>query len=68
MNIPYFNGMHRFMPALFIAQNCDNYFIEVNHRSRKYGISKYGIIDRLIKGVIDLIRVQIIIKNIKSNL
>lgn len=63
LEFPYFDGMHRFLPALFKGYSYKTTFIEVNHRKRKYGISKYGTINRLVKGIKDIIRVKRIIKN-----
>ena len=37
-------------------------FVEVNHRKRKFGLSKYGTTDRLFKGIIDIIKVKKILK------
>lgn len=65
LKLPYFNGIHRFLPALFIALNNKNYFLEVNHRFRIYGKSKYGTFGRLIRGIIDIAKVIKIKKNIK---
>ena len=50
LNFPYFDGMHRFLPALFKGYGYNTSFINVNHRKRKFGISKYGTIIRLFKG------------------
>ena len=66
LEFPYFDGMHRFLPALFKGYSYNTTFIEVNHRKRKYGISKYGTINRLFKGIKDIIRVKRIIKNYKK--
>tara|TARA_Y100001970_G_C14151657_1_gene813052 strand:- start:406 stop:1107 length:702 start_codon:yes stop_codon:yes gene_type:complete len=66
LKLPYFSGMHRFLPALFLALNNQNFFLKVNHRHRIHGKSKYGTIDRLIKGIIDIFRV-LIIKNKLNN-
>ena len=63
LNFPYFDGIHRFLPALFKGYNKNCYFIEVDHRAREMGVSKYGTIDRLYKGIIDIIKVRKIIKN-----
>ena len=63
LEFPYFDGMHRFLPALFKGYSYKTTFVEVNHRKRKYGISKYGTINRLVKGIKDIIRVKRIIKN-----
>ena len=67
LKIPYFNGMHRFIPALFISMDQKVLYKDVDHRHRKYGKSKYGTIGRLIKGIYDIIRVLIIIKKMKLN-
>lgn len=67
IKFPEFNGIHRFLPALFKGYGYKTKFIEVDHRHRVFGKSKYGTIDRLIKGVIDLIRVYLIIKNYKKH-
>ena len=42
-------------------------FIDVEHRPRIYGVSKYGIIDRLFAGIRDIIKVLKIIRMIKNN-
>ena len=63
---PFFKGMHRFLPALFQAYGAKTHFIEVGHRPRTKGKSKYGTIDRLIIGTKDLIKVLYLIKRIKK--
>ena len=65
LKFPYFNGIHRFLPALFKGYGHKTIFINVNHRKRKYGFSKYGTMNRLFKGVRDIIRVKRILKNKK---
>ena len=65
LTFPYFDGIHRFLPALFIGFGYKTFFIDVNHRKRKYGVSKYGTINRLFKGIRDLYKVKKIIKNNK---
>jgi dolichol-phosphate mannosyltransferase len=62
----YFDGIHRFLPALFKAYNYKTYFISVDHRYRKHGSSKYGTFDRLFRGIKDMIKVKKIINSIKS--
>jgi len=66
LSFPFFDGIHRFLPALFSGYGYKTYFINVNHRKRKYGISKYGTMKRLFKGIKDLIKVNNILKNIKN--
>ena len=63
LQFPFFNGIHRFLPALFKGYGQKTLFIGVDHRKRDYGKSKYGIIDRLFKGILDIIRVWIILRN-----
>tara|TARA_Y100001970_G_scaffold129887_1_gene160160 strand:- start:36496 stop:37179 length:684 start_codon:yes stop_codon:yes gene_type:complete len=65
LSFPYFDGIHRFLPALFKGFGHKTQFIIVNHRSRLSGKSKYGTFDRLFKGLFDIIRVKIILN--KSN-
>jgi|TARA_B100001964_G_scaffold194439_1_gene218047 dolichol-phosphate mannosyltransferase len=67
LKFPFFHGIHRFLPALFKSFGNKTSFIDVDHRPRLQGISKYGILERLFKGLIDLIRVVIITKKYKKN-
>ncbi len=62
LNFPYFNGIHRFLPALYKGYGHKTLFHNVNHRKRKYGLSKYGTISRLLSGIRDIIKVYRIIK------
>ena len=66
LSFPFFDGIHRFLPALFKGFGKKTLFIDVDHRSRISGISKYGTFDRLYKGILDVIRVKKIIKNNKT--
>lgn len=63
LEFPYFDGMHRFLPALFSGYGYKTKFLNVDHRKRKYGISKYGTFKRLFVGIKDIIKVKKIIKN-----
>ena len=63
LTFPYFDGLHRFLPALFKGFGKNTLFIDVGHRPRIAGISKYGTLDRLFKGILDIIRVKRIIRN-----
>ena len=62
LSFPFFDGLHRFLPALFKGYGMNTFFIDVDHRSRISGTSKYGTLDRLYKGIIDIIRVKKIIR------
>jgi dolichol-phosphate mannosyltransferase len=68
LKLPYFNGMHRFLPALFLGLNSKTLFINVNHRQRLKGKSKYGTINRLFFGIMDIFKVIKIIKNLKKTI
>lgn len=65
LKFPFFDGIHRFIPALFKGANKKGIYINVNHRKRLYGDSKYGTIKRALKGISDIIKVIKIIKHLK---
>ncbi len=52
--LPYFDGLHRFLPALFRRDGYDVAFVDVLDRQRRHGKSNYGMADRLVRGLIDL--------------
>jgi len=52
--LPYFDHMHRFLPALMMRDNVKIIHVPVSHRPRTRGISKYGTLDRLAVGISDL--------------
>ncbi len=52
-NIPFFQGMHRFLPALAQLQHATVKQVPVRHFPRVAGIPKYGLSNRLIKPLID---------------
>ena len=62
LSLPYFNGIHRFLPALYKGFGNKTYFTEVDHRPRNFGKSNYGTLLRLYQGIIDIIKVLFIIK------
>jgi dolichol-phosphate mannosyltransferase len=57
LSLPYFDHMHRFLPALVKRAGGIILSIEVNHRHREKGKSHYGTVDRLVAGIIDLMGV-----------
>ncbi len=57
LDLPYFDHMHRFLPALIIRAGGDVISESVNHRARSKGYSKYGTLDRLWAGITDLLGV-----------
>ena len=56
--LPYFDHMHRYIPALFQRQGGKMVSIEVNHRHRMQGVSKYGFHNRLWVGIVDILGVR----------
>ena len=57
LQLPAFDHMHRFMPALVQHMGGQVRVIEVRHRQRLSGRSKYGMLDRLGSGLVDLLGV-----------
>ena len=55
--IPFFNGTHRFLPALVIQEGLGVVHCDVVDRPRRFGQSKYGILDRGARGALDLMGV-----------
>ena len=68
LRLPYFDHMHRFLPALVKRENFRVEVVPVNHRHRAYGQSKYANIDRLLVGIPDLIGMMWLIKRSPNNL
>lgn len=58
LRLPYFDHMHRFLPALiqFQGGRCES--VPVNHRPRGTGASHYGLNNRLWAGLLDLLGVM----------
>ena len=54
LELPYFDHMHRFLPALVQRAGWEVVSVEVSHRHRERGKSKYGTLDRLAAGILDL--------------
>ena len=65
LNFEYFDGIHRFIPALFKGFGYKTYFLNVDHRERKFGSSKYGTFFRLVNGLRDMIKVKKMIRKKK---
>lgn len=53
-----FKGMHRFIPALVKGAGYRLVEIPVNHRPRKFGLSKYGLGNRAIRATVDMFGVR----------
>lgn len=63
--LPYFDGLHRFLPALVKREGYDIGYIEVVDRPRHAGVSNYGLWDRLWVGILDLAGVWWLIRRKK---
>ncbi len=62
LQLPHFNHLHRFLPALFLRAGCQLIHVPVNHRPRLHGVSHYGVMNRLFVGLYDLIGVRWILR------
>ena len=54
LDLPYFDHMHRYLPALVKRAGFASTSVPVGHRPRTAGVSKYGMLDRLWVGLADL--------------
>ena len=57
LRLPYFDGLHRFLPALVRRENYEIAYVDVIDRDRRHGVSNYGMWDRLWVGILDLMGV-----------
>jgi dolichol-phosphate mannosyltransferase len=63
--LPYFDGLHRFLPALVRREGYEIAYVDVIDRPRRSGVSNYGFFDRLWIGIIDLFGVWWLIRRKK---
>jgi dolichol-phosphate mannosyltransferase len=56
--LPYFSGMHRYLPALFLTYGHEIAYERVNDRPRLKGASKYTNLGRALIGLYDLVGVS----------
>ncbi len=63
--LPYFDGLHRFLPALVRREGYDVAYVDVIDRPRRSGVSNYGFFDRLWIGIMDLAGVWWLIRRKK---
>jgi glycosyltransferase involved in cell wall biosynthesis len=63
--MPYFDGLHRFLPALVRREGYDIAYVDVVDRPRHSGVSNYGFFDRLWIGIMDLVGVWWLIRRKK---
>ena len=65
LSLPYFDGLHRFLPALVRREGFDVGYVDVIDRPRRHGVSNYGLWDRLWVGILDLLGVWWLIRRRK---
>ncbi|HKS19629.1 MAG TPA: glycosyltransferase family 2 protein [Bradyrhizobium sp.] len=65
LSMPYFDGLHRFLPALVRREGFDIAYVDVIDRPRHSGVSNYGFFDRLWIGIMDLAGVWWLIRRKK---
>lgn len=65
LRLPYFDGLHRFLPALVRREGYEVAYVDVIDRPRAQGVSNYGIWDRLWVGILDLAGVWWLIRRRK---
>ncbi len=63
--MPYFDGLHRFLPALMRREGYEIAYVDVTDRPRRSGVSNYGFFDRLWIGIMDLAGVWWLIRRKK---
>jgi len=63
--MPYFDGLHRFLPALVRREGYEIAYVDVIDRPRHSGVSNYGFFDRLWIGLMDLAGVWWLIRRKK---
>ena len=65
LTLPYFDGLHRFLPALVRREGYEIAYVDVIDRPRHSGVSNYGFFDRVWIGVMDLAGVWWLIRRKK---
>ncbi|MCX7051133.1 MAG: dolichol-phosphate mannosyltransferase, partial [Proteobacteria bacterium] len=66
--LPFFDGQHRFMPALVAREGFGVVHRDVVDRPRFSGTSKYGLFDRLWVGIVDIFGVMWLRRRFKPGL
>jgi dolichol-phosphate mannosyltransferase len=65
LTMPYFDGLHRFLPALVRREGYEIAYVDVVDRPRHSGVSNYGFFDRLWIGIMDMAGVWWLIRRKK---
>ena len=56
--VALYTGMHRFLPTLVRMRGYKVVEMPVNHRARRFGVSKYGAMNRAMRGLVDCLAVR----------
>ena len=62
LDLPHFDHMHRYLPALMQRAGWNTVSVPVNHRARSSGVSKYDNLSRAVVGIGDLLGVAWLIR------
>lgn len=65
--LPYFDHMHRYLIALILREGYEVRFVPVGHRPRGQGRSKYGVWDRALVGIRDLMGVMWLVRRFRGS-
>jgi dolichol-phosphate mannosyltransferase len=68
LDLPYFDHMHRYLPALMQRAGWKTVSVPVNHRPRAAGVSKYNNLGRALVGIKDLLGVSWLIQRSKRTI
>lgn len=66
LTLPYFNHMHRYLPALFKRDGWEVLLVDVAHKERQAGRSNYSNLQRALVGIVDLAGVAWLIRRRKT--
>lgn len=64
--LPYFDHMHRYLPALFARDGWQVVQVDVSHRPRGAGVSNYSNLQRALVGAVDLLGVAWLLRRAKK--
>jgi len=66
LELPYFDHMHRYLISLMGREGYEVRFVPVGHRPRTRGTSKYGVLDRALVGISDILGVVWLLRRFRG--
>ena len=66
LDLPFFNHMHRYLPALFVRDGWSVAHVDVSHQARGAGRSNYNNLQRALVGAVDLLGVMWLLRRRKT--